>query len=218
MTDRPAPTYEALARLVDDAIGQGYIVPQQDPREDELRACWGRFLSEFRLAGTVWFSVPGDPMGKQRAAPVRGGTGWAAGGKVRMVTPKKTRCYEQKVGIMFARSAPGWPLTDDPHSVEIAAYVPMPASWGKRKKAEALNSPHTQKPDVDNVTKAIFDGLNGRAWIDDGCVFRATVCAWWTDKPGRVDVRVKRFERVEKPSLSACNVKTPNVSSHETQE
>ena len=45
----------------------------------------------------------------------------------------------------------------------------VPASWSKRKQAMALAGTvyPTSKPDIDNVEKILFDGLNGIVWKDD---------------------------------------------------
>lgn len=39
--------------------------------------------------------------------------------------------------------------------------LPMPASWSKKKRREMLGQPHRQKPDIDNLTKAVLDSLCG---------------------------------------------------------
>lgn len=39
----------------------------------------------------------------------------------------------------------------------IVFHLPMPASWSKRKRAEMEGQPHQQKPDVDNLAKALMD-------------------------------------------------------------
>lgn len=41
----------------------------------------------------------------------------------------------------------------------IVFNMPMPASWSKKKKAEMIGRPHQQRPDVDNLGKAIFDAV-----------------------------------------------------------
>lgn len=38
-------------------------------------------------------------------------------------------------------------------------YLPMPASWSKRKRAEMDGKPHQDKPDWDNLIKAVQDSL-----------------------------------------------------------
>lgn len=37
--------------------------------------------------------------------------------------------------------------------------LPMPASWSKKKRAAQLLEPHLQKPDADNLAKALIDAV-----------------------------------------------------------
>lgn len=39
----------------------------------------------------------------------------------------------------------------------VTFVLPMPKSWSKRKRAELDGQPHTQKPDLDNLVKALAD-------------------------------------------------------------
>lgn len=41
----------------------------------------------------------------------------------------------------------------------ITFVMPMPQSWSKKKKADMCGAPHTQKPDIDNLLKALFDAV-----------------------------------------------------------
>jgi hypothetical protein len=41
----------------------------------------------------------------------------------------------------------------------IIFVLPMPDSWSKKKRALMDGQPHQQKPDVDNLTKALLDAL-----------------------------------------------------------
>ena len=43
--------------------------------------------------------------------------------------------------------------------MEIFFYIPMPASWSGAKKVRMHHMPHQQKPDLDNLVKALFDAL-----------------------------------------------------------
>jgi len=43
--------------------------------------------------------------------------------------------------------------------VRITFVLPMPASWSKKKRAEMINQPHQQTPDVDNLHKGLLDAL-----------------------------------------------------------
>jgi Holliday junction resolvase RusA-like endonuclease len=47
---------------------------------------------------------------------------------------------------------------------QIVFYFPMPASWAKRKLASMAGMPHQQKPDLDNLIKALLDAI-----FDDDC-------------------------------------------------
>ena len=47
----------------------------------------------------------------------------------------------------------------DPIRLDFAAFIPMPKSWAKKKKREMCGALHRQKPDIDNIAKAISDAL-----------------------------------------------------------
>ncbi|PWE26705.1 RusA family crossover junction endodeoxyribonuclease [Pararhodobacter marinus] len=120
---------------------------------------------------SVQFTIPGKPFGKQRARAT------ARGGFARMYTPKETVSFERSVGTiaapLFAR-----PITGPVRLRIIAVFEPA-ASWSKKKRATHLHRPHTQKPDLDNVAKAIKDGLNRIAWADDSQVADLHVAKLW---------------------------------------
>lgn len=107
----------------------------------------------------VSFTIPGKPFGKQRPRATRRG---------QIYTPAETVSFERQVG-MIARPHFPKPMTG-PVRLTIRAVFALPASWSKRKAAEHLHQPHTQRPDGDNVTKAIKDALNRIAWVDDAQV------------------------------------------------
>lgn len=50
-------------------------------------------------------------------------------------------------------------LTADVYAIEVRAYIAMPASWSKKKKAEHDGRIHRAKPDWDNIGKAVCDAL-----------------------------------------------------------
>ena len=43
--------------------------------------------------------------------------------------------------------------------VEINFFIPVPKSWSKKKKSANLGRPHKQRPDLDNLIKAVQDIL-----------------------------------------------------------
>lgn len=43
--------------------------------------------------------------------------------------------------------------------VHIIFYIPVPKSWREHKKRDMHMKLHQQKPDIDNLVKAVFDSL-----------------------------------------------------------
>lgn len=110
----------------------------------------------------IEFTIPGRPYAKKRH---RVGS---IGGKARAFNPEENRSFEQKVAEIARPHFPA-PI-EGPVRLRIVAYFEIPASWSKRRREAALGGYHTQKPDRDNLEKAIQDGLNRIAWRDDGQV------------------------------------------------
>lgn len=81
------------------------------------------------------------------------------GGRARSYLPKKHAVHGYKLALQHAVREAGIEVGDGPLTVELVCYLPMPASWSKKKRAALLHSPHCQKPDLDNLAKAVLDGL-----------------------------------------------------------
>ena len=131
------------------------------------------------------FTVPGEPVGKGRARVGR------VGGHARLYTPAKTVAYEGLVAhaghLAMASAAP----FTGPLAVEIEAVHPVPASWSKKRRQQALDGlvRPTVTPDWDNIGKAISDGGNGVVWADDRQIVDGRVIRRYGDTPA-VHVRV----------------------------
>ena len=60
-----------------------------------------------------------------------------------------------------------------------------PQSLSKKERSEIDNGktvPKTTKPDIDNLTKAILDALNGIVWKDDAQVTQIKIQKVWSSK------------------------------------
>lgn len=57
----------------------------------------------------------------------------------------------------------------------ITFVVPMPKSWSKKKRAAMDGTPHQQKPDIDNLTKALLDAI----FDDDSRVYQISTSKVW---------------------------------------
>lgn len=119
----------------------------------------------------VEFTIPGKPFGKRRH---RIGT---VAGRAHAFNPKENSSFEQKVASIALPLVPV-PF-EGPVRVRIVAYFEVPGSWSKKRQAEAINGFHTQKPDGDNIAKALKDGLNRIAWTDDAQVADLRIVKRW---------------------------------------
>lgn len=114
------------------------------------------------------FTIPGKPFGKERPRATRQG---------RIFTPARTVSFERKVGTI-AQPLFACPI-EGPVKLRVVATFEIPKSWTKAKRAAAQGAFHTQKPDGDNCLKAIKDGLNRIAWMDDSQVADARIVKRW---------------------------------------
>ena len=112
---------------------------------------------------TISFKVSGQPQGKARPRFVNG----------HIYTPKCTKIYEADVKKAYLAVAQGYYFKDEPVSLVVTAYLKR-AKSNRRKFA-------TTKPDVDNILKAILDGLNGVAYNDDKQVIKLSIEKFYDD-------------------------------------
>jgi Holliday junction resolvase RusA-like endonuclease len=117
------------------------------------------------------FTIPGKPFAKQRH---RVGT---IGGRARAFNTAGNARFED---VVRSIAAPLFPVPlNGPVQLRLIAYFAPPASWSKRKREAMLGQPHTQRPDADNIAKAVKDGLNRIAWGDDCQVAELSVRKAW---------------------------------------
>jgi Holliday junction resolvase RusA-like endonuclease len=57
-------------------------------------------------------------------------------------------------------------------ALTVRAYMGIPTSWSQKKQRAVASGEitPTKRPDLDNIVKAIKDGANGVAWVDDSQV------------------------------------------------
>lgn len=67
----------------------------------------------------------------------------------------------------------------------ITFYLPMPKSWSEVQKTIHMWEQHQQKPDVDNLLKALLDAC----YLDDSSVWDVRVTKRWTEyKTGWISI------------------------------
>lgn len=97
--------------------------------------------------------------------------------------------YKNLIGLA-ARKHFDEPISG-PVAAEIDFYYPVPKSWTKKEKADALSGRAfpTVKPDIDNCVKGIFDSLNKVAWLDDNRVVALVTRKYYSNNP-RIVIKV----------------------------
>jgi Holliday junction resolvase RusA-like endonuclease len=102
--------------------------------------------------------------------------------------------FKATVAIMFRATYKGEPLKG-PLRCDLVFVMPRPKSmiWKTKPMPRVY---YTGKPDVDNLMKAVFDGLKSIAWIDD-----AQVCSGFNlkviaagDESSHVSVMIRELE------------------------
>lgn len=133
----------------------------------------------------IQFFVEGQPVAKGRP---RFST---VGGFPKAYTPKTTRDYEDRVTHCAELATNGNPATSSPVSVTLCFNVEIPKSYSKKKRELIFSNQlyPTKKPDIDNLAKAVMDGLNGVCFLDDSQVVSLTVHKRYSERVG-VDVVV----------------------------
>lgn len=124
------------------------------------------------------FIVPGEPRGKGRPRFSRvSGVAY---------TPTETAAYENRIALVYREKyADCLPFAGEVF-LTVSAYTAPPASTSKKRRAAMLNGDKrpTKKPDIDNILKAVLDGLNGVAYRDDKQVVAVTVIKSYAETPG----------------------------------
>jgi Holliday junction resolvase RusA-like endonuclease len=65
----------------------------------------------------------------------------------------------------------------------IVFVLPMPKSWSKKKREMMDGQPHQQRPDKDNLEKALLDAL----FEDDSHIWDSRVSKIWGEE-GRIEI------------------------------
>jgi Holliday junction resolvase RusA-like endonuclease len=129
----------------------------------------------------ITFTIPGKPMGKQRARTLKNGHSY---------TPKETVNYETLVKQIYITQNFSTQL-EGAINARITAFFPIPKSVSKKKHEEmkAGKIRPTSKPDWDNIGKIACDSLNGLAYRDDAQIAECLVRKFYSDEP-RVEIEM----------------------------
>lgn len=126
---------------------------------------------------TIQIEIPGPPVGKGRPRFTRMGHTY---------TPKKTKEYESRIKTAFIMSGKASFKAGTRLIITVFAYMPIPSTLSKKLRQKLNGEPHCKKPDLDNVVKAVFDGLNGIAFDDDSKIWMFSARKEYSDNPRTV--------------------------------
>jgi len=70
-------------------------------------------------------------------------------------------------------------------TLNVDFYIPMPKSWSKMKRKVLINTKHKQKPDLDNLVKALLDSIFRDGDDSQVCSIRAK--KFWAEN-GRIEI------------------------------
>lgn len=67
--------------------------------------------------------------------------------------------------------------------VVIEYQMPIPKSWSRRRRLDAIGKPHVSRPDLSNLIKFIEDALNGIMWKDDSLIYELHCRKFYSEVP-----------------------------------
>ena len=115
---------------------------------------------------------------------------FVCGGRVRFYTKKKVRQSENFLAALLSMHVPDVPFSE-PVVVEARWTFPWRKSERRRTVNAGVPTPHTSRPDLDNLEKNLLDVLTRlNFWTDDSLVFDKRTSKWWGPKPG-IDIRIR---------------------------
>ena len=131
--------------------------------------------------------IPGSPIGKGRPR------GTAAGGFVRLYTPKKTADWERSAALIARNAWMDAPLDKCAIEVEVVAVFHRPKRLMRKKDPDGVIW-KTSKPDGDNICKCVLDSLVMAGILrDDSCVVSIRILDFYAEKDRgpRVCIRLR---------------------------
>lgn len=128
----------------------------------------------------------GEPKAKQSARFFK------VGKFMKSYQPKEVVNYAEAVKYQVAAAmlAENIEIITTGVKLKIEFYFQKPKSHQKKQTA-GINLPKTTRPDVDNLCKALWDGLNGVAFKDDGQIYSVYAEKYETDGQARTEIEIE---------------------------
>lgn len=132
----------------------------------------------------IAFDVVGrpEPKGSMRAF-VRGGRAVVTSDNPRLKAWQTTVTHAAAAGRVHVE------FVDEPVAIQLGFRLPRPKALPKRR-----DTPHTSRPDIDKLTRAVLDALTGEIWADDSQVAYLHVTKRYAQPDEPTGVSVLAFE------------------------
>lgn len=113
------------------------------------------------------------------------------GGFVKAYDPPESANYKKYV----AKVAENYKLDnliDSAIKLTVDVFIQIPKSYTKKKRLQIENGEllHIKKPDVDNLSKSIIDGITGVLWVDDNLIVELLIRKHYSDNP-RAELKIE---------------------------
>lgn len=161
-------------------------------------------MKKISILDVVRIIVEGEPRPYiARPAPYkrtrRGKAGQAVGSiGMRMIKPDAHQAYQDRIKAEAARQMAGRAPIEDPVRLTIRAYVPIPKTTTKAKRAAIAAGEllPVKRPDLTNITKLAEDALSSIVFRDDNQVVRGSDDSgrYFSDRP-RIEIEVTPLGR-----------------------
>lgn len=115
-------------------------------------------------------------------------------------TKAETRNYEARIATyaMQAKAKHGWNMriaaTDMVLRMDVIAFIPIPASWPKKKIAAMDGKYSNHRIDADNIYKAVADACQKLLYDDDKMLALITSSKIWVADPAQERLLVRITE------------------------
>ena len=135
----------------------------------------------------ITFKIPGNPVAQPRVAAAKRGK------FIQIYTPeKKIKPYKDAIKFIASQAMTGRTPIEGPIEVCIHFYFDRPKSHSKKQRECPW---HAQKPDIDNLTKAVCDALNEICFQDDSQICLLTVRKEWANgDPAYTYIRIEAIK------------------------
>lgn len=122
------------------------------------------------------FSYAIEPSGKGRPRFSSRGSKKDGDFKLRTHTDKKTASFERQIRDLCRLQMRGAPPATGPLSISVVFRLKRPSTVRRLHP--------TVTPDLDNLIKAVLDGMNRVAWMDDAQIVEMLCRKEYSESPG----------------------------------